>query len=237
MRTNSPMLNAMNMLGFALMKLPQVLHRLYERSPLATQHRDQLRLLRETFNTVEPTAYRGIERWALSESLQPDPGWSQTEPRPADEKASDRLLEILGGDHECDHYPCSLIPTLTLAQELMRAVDHPEEYELVRLSRDVFDGGPMLGFDVGYWGGGNYSILCDSLIWPMWHGAPSEAFHDLAQHIECLNTYMLFSDRHSAERFRSFYLTQSWAETEDAPGEFCIIRIDAVDSADGAPVR
>jgi hypothetical protein len=231
------MSKAMNMVGFALMKLPQVLDRAYEGSPMAREHRDQLQHLRQTFNTVEPAAYRGVERWALSESPQPDPGWSQTAPRPADEKASQRFLEILGGDHECDHYPCSLIPTLTTAQELMRAVDHPEEYEIVRLSRDAFSGGPMLGFDVGYWGGGNYSILCDSLIWPMWHGPPPEAFEDLARHIACLNTHMLFPDRQSAERFRSFYLTQSWAETEDVPGEFCVIGIDAVERPDGAPVR
>ena len=214
------------------MKLPQVLDRAYRRSPLARQHRDHLRHLRETFNTLEPSAYRGIERWALSESPQPDPGCSETGPRPADEKARQRLLEILGAEPECDHYPSSLIPQLTLARELMRVADHPEEYELVRLSREAFDGGPMLGFDVGYWGGGNFSILCDSLIWPMWHAAPSAAFHDLAQHIACLNTHMLFPDRQSAERFRSFYLTQSWAETEDLPGEFSVIRIDAVEKTD-----
>jgi hypothetical protein len=230
------MLNSRNMVGFALMKLPQALHRAYERSPWAGQHRDHLRHLRETFNTVEPAAYRGIERWALSDSPLPDPGGSETV-SPADEKASRSFLEILGADHECDHYPCSLIPTLTLGHELMRAVDHPETYELVRLSRDSFDEGPMLGFDVGYWGGGNYSILCDSLIWPLWHGAPSEAFHDLGQHIACLNTHMLCPDRQSAERFRSFYLTQSWGETEDVPGEFCVIRIDAVETPDGAAGR
>jgi hypothetical protein len=207
--------------GFALMKLPEALNRAYERSPLAREHRPQLRRLRETLKSVEPMTYRGIERWPLSESPQPDPGCSHTDSRPADEKARQRFVEILGPEHECDHYPCSLIPTLVLARELMRAVDHPEQYELVRLSRDAFDGQPTFGFDVGYWGGGNFSILCDSLIWPMWHAAPSEAFQDLAQHIASLNTHVLFPDRQSAERFRSFYLTQSWAEAEGVPGEFC----------------
>jgi hypothetical protein len=40
---------------------------------------------------------------------------------------------------------------------------------------------------------------------------------------------MLFPDCASAERFRLFYLMQSWAETEDEPGEFSVIRVEAVE--------
>jgi len=49
---------------------------------------------------------------------------------------------------------------LTQARELLRLVDRPEEYEIVRISHGESSDAPLLGYDVGYWGGGNYSILC-----------------------------------------------------------------------------
>ena len=113
---------------------------------------------------------------------------------------------------------------------MMLLVDRPENYEIVRLSGDEFSEGPMLGYDVGYWGGGNYSILCDSVNWPMWHSPDPEAYDLLLEHLASLNAHMLFADRAAAERFRSFCVTQTWAETEDPPSEFCVIRIEAVES-------
>jgi hypothetical protein len=46
--------------------------------------------------------------------------------------------------------------------------------------------------------------------------------------MHCLNADMLFPDHASADRFRSFYMTQPWAETEDEAGEFSVIRIETV---------
>jgi hypothetical protein len=219
--------------GYALMKMPLVLNAAYELSPFAQRNRDEISQLRDKLTTVKPAAYRGIARCPLSEIPEPDPGWVGATPpislETRDDKARRRFLEILGGHHTCDHYPCSLFPTLALAHELLLLVDHPEEYEVVRLSRDSSEAGHLLGFDVGDWSGGNYSILCDSIIWPRWHPPVPVALSDLAHHIETLNDFMLFPDRASAERFRSFYLTQSWAETESEPGEFCVIRVELVE--------
>lgn len=213
--------------------MPRALNVAYEHSPLVQRKRDEWLGLRDTFKHVDPAAYRGIERCALSEIPQPEPGWIQAVPPNArtrtDEKARRRLVEILGDHHECIHYPCSLIPTLSLAKDLMLLVERREEYEVVRLSHDAINEASMLGYDVGYWGGGNYSILCDSVIWPMWHSPLPEAVHDLVQHTTSLNRHMLFPDFESAKRFRSFYLTQPWAEIEDPTGEFSVIRIDAVE--------
>jgi hypothetical protein len=221
------------MVGWALMRMPRVLNAAYELSPFVQRNRAEIWRLRETLPAVNPAAYRGIGRCPLSEIPEPDPGWVETTP-PAtltthDDKARRLLLEILGADHTCVHYPCSLVPTLAQARELLLLADHREEYELVRLSRDDLDSGRLMGFDVGYWGGGNYSILCDSIIWPMWHPPAPAALGDLAQHVASLNDAMLFPDSASAERFRSFYLTQSWAELERKPGEFSVIRVEAVE--------
>jgi hypothetical protein len=219
------------MISFALMKLPHGLNAAYERSPVVQQNLDEFRSLRGAFKMVDPGAYRGMERCPLSEVPEPDPGWIQATPPETltnvDERARQRLLEILGPNHECEHYPCSLVPMLAQACELMRLVDRPEEYEIVRLSHGESSNAPLLGYDVGYWGGGNFSILCDSVIWPVWHGPVPEAFDELAQHIECLNAHALFPDHESADRFRSFYVKQSWAETEAVTGEFSVIRIEA----------
>ena len=221
------------MIGFALMRLPRGLSTAYERSPVVQQNVDGFRNLRKAFKMIDPGAYRGIERCPLSEAPEPDPVWTQATPPDAltdvDARARQRLLKILGPNHECEHYPCSLVPMLTQARELMRLVDRPAEYEIVRLSHGESSNAPLLGYDVGYWGGGNYSILCDSVIWPVWHGPVPEAFEELAQQIECLNTHALFPDHGSADRFRSFYVKQSWAETEAVTGEFSVIRIERVE--------
>jgi hypothetical protein len=221
------------MVGWALMKMPGILNAAYEISPFAQRNRDEILRLRQAFTAVNPAAYRGIGRCPLSEIPEPDPGWVEATP-PAtlaarDHKARRVFLEILGGDHACDHYPCSIVPTLPQARELLLMADDPEDYEIVRLSRDSLEGGRVLGFDVGYWGGGNYSILCDSIIWPIWHPPVPAALAELAQYVEPLNSAMLFPDCASAERFRSFYLTQPWAETEGHPGEFAVIRVEVAE--------
>ena len=220
------------MVGLSLMKMPRVLNEAYERSPGVQQNWHELKRFREIFKNIDPAAYRGIERCALAEIPQPAPGWVEATPpntlANVDQKARRRLLEILGADHQCVHYPCSVISTLAEAKELRLLVDRPEEYEIVRLSDADVDEGHMLGYDVGYWGGGDYSILCDSVIWPVWHGPVPESFDHLARHVGCLNAQMLFPDHVSAERFRSFYIAQPWAETEAQAGEFSVIRIEAV---------
>src|SRR5262249_2879214 len=148
------------MIGFAVMRMPRALNAAYDLSPFVQRNRDEILRLRETLTAVNPAAYRGIERCPLSEIPEPDPGWVEATPpitlTTRDDKARRRLLEILGADHTCDYYPCSVVPTLAHGRELLLLADRPEEYELVLLSRDNPEGGRLLGFDVGYWGGGNY---------------------------------------------------------------------------------
>jgi hypothetical protein len=62
-----------------------------------------------------------------------------------------------------------------------------------------------------------------------WAPSVPAALGDLAHHAESLNDFMLFPDWASAEGFRLFYLTQSWAETEDESGGFSVIRVEAVE--------
>jgi hypothetical protein len=220
--------------GFALMRMPTALNVAYESSPLVARNAGAFAEMRRTLIGIQPGAYRGVERCALSESLEPYPGWAgqaeeirrQTQ---IDRDACRRLVAILGPDHQCGHYPCHLVSTLADADALKLVVDCPADYEIVRLSTDDSDGGgERLGYDCGYWGGGNYSILCDSVLWPMWHPPPPEVLGILAERVASLNAHMLFPDRKSALEFREYYRTQSWAETENDDEEFRIIAVETI---------
>jgi len=156
--------------GFALMRMPAALNAAYEASPLVARNEGAATEIRRTLVGIQPHAYRGVERC---------PGWAgQVEEigrqDQIDKEARRQLVVILGPDHQCEHYPCHLVSKLAEADALKLVVDCPADYEIVRLSTDDSDGGgERLGYDVGYWGGGNYSILCDSVLWPVWHPPPA----------------------------------------------------------------
>jgi hypothetical protein len=222
--------------GFALMKLPAALHAAYERSPSAQSTREGLNALRAAMSRVNPSAYRGIERCPLCEDPIPEPGWATDAAHRValdqhDVGARIRMLEIVGPSAENDGKSRCIVPTIEYAKELIGLVDSPAEYEIVRLAKALPGSACFettdLGFDVGYWGSDSYSIICDSAIWPMWHGPHGEIFGELAKRLTSLNSHCLFPSYQDAERFRSWYLTQDWAEQEGLPGEFCIIKLES----------
>lgn len=222
--------------GFALMRMPTTLNAAYEASPFFSLNADSVAEIRRTLVGIQPHAYRGVERCPLAEAPDAYPGWAvQAEEisrqEQIDREARRQLVTILGPDHQCEHYPCHLVSTLGEANELKLVVDSPTDYEIVRLSIDDSDGGgELLGYDVGYWGGGKNSILCDSVLWPVWHPPPPEALKILAEYVTSLNAHMLFPARKFAEDFRKFYRSQSWAETEGEGEEFCIIAVQTIQS-------
>jgi hypothetical protein len=220
--------------GFALMRMPAALNAAYEASPLVARNAGAATEIRRTLVGIQPHAYRGVERCPLAEAPDAYPGWAgQAEEigrqDQIDREARRQLVVILGPDHQCEHYPCHLVSTLAEADALKLVVDCPADYEIVRLSTDDSDGGgERLGYDVGYWGGGNYSILCDSVLWPVSHPPPPEALPMLAGRVASLNAHMLFPDRRFAMEFREYYRTQSWAETEGEDEEFRIIAVETI---------
>jgi hypothetical protein len=61
---------------------------------------------------------------------------------------------------------------------------------------------------------------------PLWHPPQPECFDELARELKMVNESFLFSSAEGAARFRSWYRTQYWAETEFRPDEFCIIQVN-----------
>ncbi len=83
-----------------------------------------------------------------------------------------------------------------------------------------------IGFDVGCWGSGHFSLIADAMIIPQWHPCPPQQLGSLESWARVLNDELLFPTAADAEQYRRWYLGQPWAEEEGQPGEFQIIRAD-----------
>lgn len=174
--------------------------------------------MRTALPQCEPHRYRGLQRNAFSES---DDG-----PRYAEANA---ILRTSVERHPPTWpAPHSLIAHLDDARRILSQLPSSESWELLGLSlASGHSSATLLGFDVGYWGGGDYSILADAVIMPRWHPAPPDALPQLQLLLSKLNTHLLFSDRTSAEAYLAYYLTQPWAEV-DGGGEFQIQRVETI---------
>ena len=119
-----------------------------------------------------------------------------------------------------------LIPSLEPAVEVLHLVSVAKEYELIEVAHHpVRTRRSSIGFDIGYWASGNFSIICDSLVWPLWHPPPPEAFQSLSCYAKKLNEHVLFRTADEARDFCNFYSEQEWAESG---GKFEIIEIALV---------
>lgn len=218
--------------------MPALLNAAYERSPLITERfPESPKALRGTFPNMDPTRYRGVDRCPLCEDPIPDPGWSATPEHRAldhhDIAARARMLDFVGRWNK-DYFGSvrCVVPTVENARELASLLETPSQYEIVRLSQsspgEVCVEDKDLGFDIGYWGRDSYSIICDAAIWPRWHGPYDDILPELATRLTELNSNCLFQAHEAADRFRSWYRTQDWAEQEGEPGEFYIIKVETV---------
>jgi len=143
-----------------------------------------------------------------------------------DGRARWRFREAIGSADEDDPYESDLLPTAELAHELHALLDRPSDYEVVALSRNpTIRVTSAFGFDIGYWSGDHFSLICDVAIMPRWHAPPPEEFKVIAARLRELNDHVLFPNREAAARFLAYYRGQAWAETECEPGEFAIIEV------------
>jgi hypothetical protein len=205
---------------------------------------EYLRSLRKALDFIDPKKYRGISReplkpWSKIDDDRVKRGVKALIDLRRDEAARRKFLELNGVDrydwglydHEDDHN-LELIQDLSIAEELQKLVDSPEDFEIIEIARGNFGTKHnFLGFDVGYWGQDHFSIICDSAIIPKWHSPDPEAFEELSRHLRCLNEHLLFSKPKDAENFRKYYRSQPWAEEEDPVGQFCIIQVAVVSTA------
>ena len=225
--------------GFAFMRQPSALAAAYDASPVALARVGDLSHLRATLANCKPQNYRGIGRYPLNADYDyKDPGW-QWERRPSgvDEQlgtlAVEEALGLKTGAWRGEDWLIDgpwLLPDLARAQAVRAFLKNPAAFELVEVARyPARTTRPPLGFDVGWWASGNFSIICDAAVWPLWHPPPIEALSTLAEALSGLNNVVLFTDVSSAERYRTVYREQDWAEHEDK--RFDIIEVAVVESA------
>lgn len=219
--------------GYAIMQMPAKLLTHYETNSFAQKYAHILQELRNAVKFVNPTHYRGISREPLSPLPTFDSDvlntFTETGVDVETEKnARTRFLEIVGEDNPIEDYDDDLLSSLDLALEVYKLLKKPDDYEIVFLSRQQVNSTKemrTLGFDIGYWGGDHFSLIGDTVIYPLWHPPEPQDFDELAEKLQTLNEYALFPTREAAEEFRKYYMTKIWAEKESFPGQFCIIEI------------
>jgi hypothetical protein len=214
------------MRAYALMRQSEELEAVFAASPLYGRARIELEAIRAGLPGTLPLSYRGIERYPFTEYAEKGPGWlGETVPDP-EPQARALMLKLLGPDDDLAPYPRAFLGQLEHATSVHAALSAAQLYEIVELCTAPEYPGDLLGFDVGYWGGGNFSTLCDAAIWPLWHPPDPAVLSDLSLALSELNEHGLFPTEHSARAYFDWYTKQPWAEKE--PSDFSIIAVGAL---------
>lgn len=217
------------MRAYALMRYPNQLEASFMSSPYTARHSSYLEELRTVLKNVLFAEYRGIGRYPFTEYPEPEPGWQWEKNKLTDDEPVARSLftSFIPTDDDSVPYPRAILDKVDQARAVQQALVNPEKYELVELCTLPDRPCEAFGFDVGYWGGGNFSILCDVALWPLWHPAVAEAFSELPSFLGDLNAHALFPSEQRAGEYLDWYTRQPWAEKE--PSEFQVISIGALE--------
>jgi hypothetical protein len=213
--------------GFALMKFPQMLARAFESSPFARNFESCVGQLRDSLPHVRPENYRGIGRYPINADYDyPEPGWQwsdRPEPPIGERLALAEALGVGGDNFPNEEWLIDgpwLIPDLACAKGVADLLESQNIYEIIEVARyPSRTDAASIGFDVGWWASGNFSLICDTAVWPIWHPAPPDAMTAFSANLSLLNEAVLFPDVDSAVSFRDMYRAQPWAETEDSAFE------------------
>jgi len=224
--------------GYLIVEKPFVISEWYQsRFESDPRYSDHVQEIRAANPIIDPGKYRGINRNPLMQlgTVDLDQYIASMNSHPslnADNlDARHRLTEIVSKSprtsKELDH-----LDTIEQAIEVYNLIESSQKnkYEIIRFTRHVE---PLsintLGLDIGVWGN-DYSILCDSVITPVWHPVPIESINEISLLLNDLNDNNLFSNHKSAESFLNYYLTQEWAEQQstDSESKYEVMLIDEI---------
>jgi hypothetical protein len=214
------------MRAHALMQHPLELEAIYTSSPLYERRHRDIDAIRFRLPDRLPQCYRGIGRYPFTEYPQRGPGWQWSGASTDDTEPEARklMLGFLGADDYEAKSPRAFLEHAGHMKAVLAAL-HSTTYEMVELCTGAEHPQNLLGFDVGYWGRGNFSILCDVVVWPVWHPPTRDTLPLAAHTFRELNAHCLFPTQRAAEIYLDWYRLQSWAETEAEPGEFTVIGV------------
>jgi hypothetical protein len=218
--------------GYAIFRMPTDLVNAYDQRMRTHKAANLFLQLCDTLRPLPRAAYRGVARFPLMPLPSTDPdilrSFVQSGCDVKTEYAARRcFLEMLGPDTPPGDFDEALFPDYPAAAEVFSLLESLDQFEIIQVAREPFlDNVNGLGFDVGYWGGDHYSIICDSAVRPTWHPPHRDCFDELARELRAVNESFLFPSAEAATRFRTWYRPQSWAEIESQPDEFCIIQVN-----------
>jgi hypothetical protein len=196
-------------------------------------------LLRETFNSVNPISYKGIDRYPLEAYTEEDILKHPPDDSEYTKKARIKMYDILNSKqkallmYEDFNDDENMFTTMKDAITVYNLLQNKGDYEIIELYRNKYNlNETFLGFDIGYWGSDHFSLISDIFIAPQWHPADPKDFDILLNYIKDLNKNLLFNTEIEAMKFREFYKNAEWAEL-DTPysaeeTEFQIIQIQDV---------
>jgi hypothetical protein len=208
-----------------------------------------LNKLRLAFPSINPNAYRGVYREPLEGGtveqvdlfsdparVLPGRGWDAST-RQARLKMAEVLAYKFEESSKWQDYPENEKTFLRIedALRIYNLLGNPNDFEIILVRRHDFERTPnTFGFDIGYWGGDDYSIVCDTFVRPQWHSAPEGEFHNLTSFASRLNSNVLFDSSEQAREFLTYYRTTSWGEPDDncfpelGESDYTIIQVDGV---------
>ncbi len=183
--------------------------------------------LRNTFSDLNIYNYKGISRDAL---LPIPEEYQSVYPSAQEPKAQYLMSDLI--EKCCEKYSdeyINMICNLDDCLSVYNLLENKQGYEIIKTSRVNFThSSDLLGFDIGYWGGDNFSAISDSILLPMWHPIPEHVYREVLPFSNKLNSHLLFENYSEAEEFREYYLSQDWSEKESFEGEICIQKIESV---------
>jgi len=216
--------------GFELLRKPAKLLEEYVGSEHARRNAELLAQIRSSAWFVEPANYRGIAR----EPLEVCSSGDRIEKEVGKEaSARGKLFEAIAAQRtKCAQFRCGwdygedegLLPGLDQAVMVFKSLETPEDYEIVEVSLEPFSREfELLGYDIGYWGGDHFSVICDSVVMPRWHPHSPDGIAELVSRLSKINQHILLDTVEDAKEFLEFYMFTNWGEKEVYAGQFCII--------------
>ena len=213
------------MRAYSLMRHARELEASYLASSFATANKAHIEGLRRTLRVGDFSLYRGIGRRPFDDVEIPPSLQSEVAEYDHSESEARRVANrLLGPNDYLTPHPRWLV-SLDHAQQVYEALSRPERYEIVELCTSPDHPTNCLGYDIGYWGGGDFSILCDAVIWPWWHPPAPESYAALAEATSVLNQHVLFPTGESAQCYLDWYAEQPWAEKP--PEDFTVMAVGA----------
>jgi hypothetical protein len=216
----------MSIQGYLIVLKPAVNIDRYEISEFVRDNQDLYREFRQSFSRFDHRSYRGISREPLNGYLLPEE--KQWESNALNRAARLRLSEIVP-ETTPEYSDGSFIETIEDAKSIYGMLEDQACWEIIGIRRDFFgQDRRTLGFDIGYWGSDDFSLIADTIVTPRWHAPDPDDYAEIASRLSVLNKHLLFNTASAAAEFKAYYKSKPWAETEDEEGEFCVIQVSKI---------